>query len=170
MDVKHPCARKDSTGAHCSEAGVWETWYWDICLVWEATFAPPSLHTALSSCSRLLLNSSRKLMAPFHGLSLASFSKWPWVAGAWLGSWKCAPPLSTLPECWQPLGKGQRVAAWGVLVQQVSSQLHCAMEPYLARNHTSGGHNAKQRSAAWEGPRVRSRARRCKGSQLSTAL
>lgn len=121
--------------------------YWNICLVWEATFASPSLHTAVSSCRRLLLNSSRKLMAPFHGLSLASFSKWPWVAGAWLGSWNCALPLPTLPECWWPLGRCRRVAAWGVLAQQVSSQLHCGMKPYSIRSRSSGWQNTKQRSA-----------------------
>lgn len=60
----------------------------------------------------------------------------------------CSLPLPTLPECWWPLRRGRRVAAWGVLAQQVSSQLRCGTKPYSIRSRSSGWRNTKQRSAA----------------------
>lgn len=63
--------------------------------------------------------------------------------------WGAGSALFPSPLC-QSVGnlwEGARVAAWALLVQQVSSQLCCGMKPYSTRSHTSGWHNAKQRSA-----------------------
>lgn len=66
---------------------------------------------------------------PFTAPSLASFSKWSHFAAAWLGSWTRTLPPARSAGGLVTSGKGLGVAAWGLLVQQVSSQLHCGMKP-----------------------------------------
>lgn len=147
MDVKYTYTSKDSPGVHCSDAGMWEmctgisAWFEKLPLL-LAVYTPPC-PPAAGCCWTATGNSWLHFMA----WALPSSANGPGLQGH---GWEAGSVLlpSLLCQCWWPLGKGWRVAAWGVLVQQVSSQLCCGMKPYLIKNHTSGWHNAKQRSAA----------------------
>lgn len=70
--------------------------YWYICLVEEATFAFLGLRAALSPAGGCCCTAGGNARLHFTALSLASFSKWPCFATAWLGSWTRAAP----PEGW----------------------------------------------------------------------
>lgn len=117
-------------------------------------------------CRRLLLHGTRKLLAPVHSPEPCQLR----FTAAWLGSWARAL-LPALPGGWYPLGEGRDVAAWGLLVQQVSSHLHGGMKPYSVKNHISGWNNAKiKKVVCSEGLRVTPQAMRYEASALSVAL
>lgn len=146
MEVKHTYTSKGSPGAHWSDAGAWET-----CTGISAWFEKLPCFSQSTHCPVLLQPAAAERQQETRG----SIS-WPEPCQLQQMALGCRGMAGKLGVCSSPphsLSVGnlwERAEGWlpGVCwFSRFHPSFVCGMNPYLIRKHTSGWHNAKQRSA-----------------------
>lgn len=120
--------------------------YWDICLVWEATLLLPVYTLPCPLAASCCWTAAGNSWLHFMAWALPASTNGPGLQGmaGKLGVYSSPPHSLSVGNLWERAERWLPGVCW---FSRFHPSFVCGMNPYLIRKHTSGWHNAKQRSA-----------------------